>query len=78
MKAYNHCTLPNGLKIIHEPSPTNVVYCGIVVAAGTRHEEEQDSGMAHFCEHMTFKGTQRRRSWHVRNVLERVGGAGCL
>ncbi|MEG2156782.1 MAG: pitrilysin family protein [Bacteroidaceae bacterium] len=74
MRQHNEHTLPNGLKIIHEPSPTEVVYCGFVVRAGTRNEDEADSGMAHFCEHVTFKGTERRRSWHVLNGLERVGG----
>ncbi len=67
-------TLPNGLRIIHEPSASQVVYCGYVVCAGTRHEAEPDSGMAHFIEHMSFKGTARRRSCHITNFLERVGG----
>lgn len=62
------------MRLIHEPSPTNVVYCGYIISAGTRDEDMRDSGMAHFCEHMTFKGTERRRAWHVRNNLERVGG----
>ncbi|MBR4782708.1 MAG: insulinase family protein [Bacteroidaceae bacterium] len=74
MRQFHQHTLPNGLRLIHEPSTTNVVYCGYIVAAGTRNEDEPDSGMAHFCEHMTFKGTERRRSWHIRNGLERVGG----
>lgn len=74
MKTYNHYTFPNGLRVIHEPSPTNVVYCGCIVGAGTRHEDPLDSGMAHFCEHMTFKGTTHRKSWHIRNCLDRVGG----
>lgn len=74
MRIFHQHTLPNGLRLIHEPSPTNVVYCGYIIAAGTRNEDDRDSGMAHFCEHMTFKGTERRRAWHVRNNLERVGG----
>lgn len=74
MKTFHEHIFPNGLRVIHEPSPTNVVYCGYIVFAGTRNEESQDSGMAHFCEHMTFKGTTHRKSWHVRNCLERVGG----
>ena len=74
MKTFHQHTLANGLRIIHEPSPTNVVYCGYIIAAGTRNEDHADSGMAHFCEHMTFKGTERRRAWHIRNRLERVGG----
>lgn len=74
MKDYHEYIFPNGLRVIHEPSPTNVVYCGYIVFAGTRDEEQADSGMAHFCEHMTFKGTVRRKAWHVRNCLERAGG----
>ena len=67
-------TLANGLRLIHEPSHSQVVYCGYVVCAGTRHEAEADSGMAHFIEHLTFKGTSRRRACHITNGLERVGG----
>lgn len=74
MKEYNICTLPNGLRIIHEVSPTQVVYCGYTVCAGTRDESPEEQGMAHFCEHMTFKGTERRRAWHILNRLECVGG----
>ncbi len=71
---YNETTLGCGLRIIHEPSASPVLYCGYVVCAGTRHEEEADSGMAHFIEHLTFKGTERRRAHHITNGLERVGG----
>ena len=74
MKEYHQITLDNGLKIIQEPCPTDVVYCGLFVSAGTRHEDLDDSGLAHFCEHTTFKGTERRRACHIRNGLERVGG----
>ena len=66
--------LSNGLRIIHEPSRSEVLYCGYVVCAGTRHEDEKDSGMAHFIEHMTFKGTTHRKAWQITNGLERVGG----
>ena len=67
-------TLSNGLRVICESSASEVVYCGFVVCAGTRHEDEADSGMAHFIEHMSFKGTHRRRAFHIINGLERVGG----
>ncbi len=73
MKYQTH-TLPNGLRIIHEAASTKVVYCGYVVCAGTRHEDAVDAGMAHFIEHMSFKGTARRKSHHIANGLERVGG----
>ena len=67
-------TLACGLRVIYEPSDSPVLYCGIVVRAGTRHEEPADEGMAHFIEHMAFKGTERRSVWHITNGLERVGG----
>ena len=67
-------TLPCGLRVIHERSGLPVLYCGYVVCAGTRHEEPQDTGMAHFIEHMSFKGTGKRRACHITNGLERVGG----
>ena len=74
MMQHNETTLSCGLRIIHEASASPVLYCGYVVCAGTRHEEEADVGMAHFIEHMTFKGTQHRRACHITNGLERVGG----
>lgn len=73
-KLYNTCTLADGLRVIHRPTPSPVVFCGYAVNAGTRDEREGEEGMAHFCEHMTFKGTARRRPWHVLNCLESVGG----
>jgi predicted Zn-dependent peptidase len=72
--AYNTWQLPNGLRIIHLPSSSQVVYCGYQIAAGTRHEEVGDEGLAHFCEHVTFKGTERRTSLQILNSLEQVGG----
>ena len=74
MKNYNIATLPNGLRIIHLPSPSPVVYCGISIAAGSRHEEPGEEGVAHFCEHMSFKGTCRRSAIQILNCLESVGG----
>ena len=74
MKNYNIATLPNGLRIIHLPSPSPVVYCGIAIAAGSRHEEPGEEGVAHFCEHMSFKGTERRSAIQILNSLESVGG----
>lgn len=64
----------NGLRLIHIASPTDVAYCGISIDAGTRDEEEGEEGMAHFCEHMMFKGTERRKAWHIINRMEAVGG----
>jgi len=71
---YNTYTLSNGLRVIHLPSASPVVYCGYEIAAGTRHEMPGDEGLAHFVEHATFKGTERRSSLQILNTLERVGG----
>lgn len=67
-------TLSNGLRVIHQSSDSNVVYCGYELNVGTRNEESGYEGMAHFCEHVSFKGTKRRKSWHISNALESVGG----
>lgn len=72
--AYSTFTLPSGLRIIHTTSPTNVAYCGFAVDTGTRDELPQEQGMAHFVEHLIFKGTHKRKAWHILNRMENVGG----
>ena len=74
MANYNTHTLPNGLRIIHLPSTSRVVYCGYQIAAGTRNEYDGEEGIAHFCEHMTFKGTEKRNALQIINALEGLGG----
>lgn len=74
MTQYNTHTLANGLRIIHLPSASPVVYCGYGICAGTRNEGDGEEGLAHFCEHITFKGTARRTSMQILNRLESVGG----
>ena len=74
MAKYNTYTLENGLRIIHLPSNSQVVYCGYDVAAGTRNELSGEEGMAHFCEHMSFKGTARRNAIQIINAIEGLGG----
>lgn len=71
---YQIHTLPNGIRLIHRPDKNAVTYCGVVVNTGSRDESEDEQGMAHFIEHMLFKGTERRRSGHIINRLENVGG----
>lgn len=67
-------TLPNGLRIVCRPSLSNIAYCGFAVDAGTRDEAENEQGMAHFVEHLIFKGTRKRKAWHILNRMEAVGG----
>ncbi|MBR5655102.1 MAG: insulinase family protein [Prevotella sp.] len=71
---YNTATLPNGLRVIHRKDPSAVIFCGYQIAAGTRHERPGQEGLAHFCEHTTFKGTSRHSSLQILNALESVGG----
>jgi len=73
MEYYSH-TLSNGLRIVHKPVSGNVSYCGFFINAGTRDEREDEHGMAHFVEHMLFKGTKKRRSHYIINRMELVGG----
>ena len=74
MTKYNTYTLENGLRIIHLPSISQVVFCGYDIAAGTRDELSGEEGLAHFCEHMSFKGTARRNAIQIINAIEGVGG----
>jgi predicted Zn-dependent peptidase len=67
-------TLPNGIRVIHKPCSGAVSCCGLVVDTGSRHELPDESGMAHFTEHLLFKGTTHRRSHHILNRMEAVGG----
>ena len=66
--------LPNGLRIIYQQTASAVSYAGFTVNAGTRDERAGEEGLAHFVEHLLFKGTQRRKSWHILNRMENVGG----
>ncbi|MEG0888544.1 MAG: pitrilysin family protein, partial [Bacteroides sp.] len=67
-------TLSNGLRVIFSPVVSDVTYCGFAIDAGTRDEADQEHGMAHFVEHLIFKGTHKRKAWHILNRMEAVGG----
>ncbi|MDR0996016.1 MAG: insulinase family protein, partial [Tannerella sp.] len=73
MDYYAH-TFPNGLRLIHLPAVSPVAYCGYAVRAGSRDELPGEAGLAHFVEHMLFKGTVKRKAWHILNRMENVGG----
>lgn len=73
MHYFSHI-LANGLRIVHLPVDSPVSYCGFAVNAGTRDENSKESGLAHFVEHMMFKGTIKRKAWHILNRMENVGG----
>lgn len=75
MSEYQIYTLPNGIRIAHKQvSSTQVVHCGIMFDIGSRDELPHQAGLAHFWEHMAFKGTKKRKSYHIINSLESVGG----
>lgn len=74
MTDYSTFTLPNGLRMIYQQVPSQVSYAGFTVNAGSRDEAAGEDGLAHFVEHLLFKGTSRRRSWHILNRMETVGG----
>lgn len=71
---YTTYTLPNGLRMIHMPVQSPVAYCGYAVNAGARDEEPQEHGLAHFVEHMIFKGTEHHKANYILNRIESVGG----
>lgn len=71
---YQHFTLPNGIRVIHKQDKSSVGYCGLIINAGSRDEEEQEHGMAHFIEHVVFKGTKKRKAYHILSRLDDVGG----
>lgn len=73
MHYFSHI-LSNGLRVVHLPENSPVSYCGFAVNAGTRDEESDEFGLAHFVEHMLFKGTVKRKAWHILNRMENVGG----
>jgi predicted Zn-dependent peptidase len=67
-------TLPNGLRVIHKEVPRSASHVALVVNAGSRDELSGEAGVAHFIEHCLFKGTKKRKTFHILNRLERVGG----
>lgn len=74
-KSVSFHTTPNGLRIVHLSVPgASVGYFGVAVRVGSRDDGEGHHGLAHFVEHTIFKGTAKRRSWHIINRMESVGG----
>ena len=66
-------TLPNGIRLVHHFVPSKVSHVGLFINAGTRDENEQEHGIAHFIEHTIFKGTEKRNVFQVLNRLENIG-----
>ena len=66
--------LPNGIKILHKHRPGAIAHIALMVNIGMRDELDNENGLAHFIEHMLFKGTKKRKAYHVLSCLENVGG----
>ena len=67
--------LSNGIRVVHQHIPTtNIVHCGIFLGIGSRDESPENQGIAHFWEHMAFKGTKRRTSIDIIESLDSIGG----
>ncbi|MBT1706170.1 M16 family metallopeptidase [Chryseosolibacter indicus] len=75
MKNIKIYTLSNGIRIVHQPvATTKIVHCGIILDIGSRDESFDNQGIAHFWEHMAFKGTKRRKAYHIISSLDSIGG----
>lgn len=71
---YQIHTFANGIRLIHQESVSPVSHLGVIINTGSRDEEEAEHGMAHFIEHSIFKGTRKRRAFHILSRMEDVGG----
>ena len=70
----NFFELQNGIRVVHKPTKSNVAHCGFIVNTGSRDEEIDKSGITHFIEHAIFKGTKKRKAYHILNRIDNVGG----
>ncbi|MEG0794986.1 MAG: pitrilysin family protein [Odoribacter sp.] len=71
---YQTYILKNGLKVIHQQVPNKAAWCGLIIGVGSRDEREEEEGIAHFIEHVIFKGTEKRKVYHILSRMEDVGG----
>ncbi|MEL7004101.1 MAG: pitrilysin family protein [Bacteroidota bacterium] len=75
MLDYEIYTLDNGIRILHKQvTNTKIAHCGFMLDIGSRDENEGNQGIAHFWEHMAFKGTKKRKAFHILNRIDSVGG----
>lgn len=74
MGIYQTHVLKNGLKIIHQQVPARAAWCGLIIGVGSRDERTEEEGIAHFIEHVIFKGTEKRKAYHILSRMEDVGG----
>lgn len=75
MQDHSIFTLPNGIRIVHKQvQNSKIAHCGFILDIGSRDESLSQQGLAHFWEHMAFKGTKKRRSFQIINKLDTLGG----
>ncbi len=75
MLEYEMHTMPNGIRLVHKQvTNTKIAHCGFMLDIGSRDENEKNQGIAHFWEHMAFKGTTKRKAFHILNRIDAVGG----
>ena len=75
MEEFDFTLFDNGIRSVYKHIPhTQLFHCGFVLDIGSRDEQQHQQGLAHFWEHMAFKGTQKRKAFHILNRLESVGG----
>ena len=67
-------TLPNGIRLVHHRTNGMVAHCGLIINTGSRDETASEHGMTHFIEHMLFKGTRKRKPYHILSRLDDAGG----
>jgi predicted Zn-dependent peptidase len=71
---YQIHTLSNGIRLIHKQVQSPVAHCGLIINTGSRDENEQEHGIAHLIEHLIFKGTKKRKTYHILSRMEDIGG----
>jgi len=74
MTNFEHTTLSNGLRVVHHHTNALAAHIGLIIQAGSRHELPHEHGLAHFIEHAFFKGTKKRKAYHILSRMDDVGG----
>lgn len=70
---FESCTFKNGIRLVHKRVDSPVAHCGVILGTGSRDENQEEHGMAHLIEHLLFKGTSKRRAYHILSRMEDVG-----
>lgn len=74
MKEFEVFELSNGIRVVHKQISSPIAHCGLMIKAGSRDESLEEEGLAHFIEHVFFKGTAKRKAYHILSRMEDVGG----